>query len=60
MKTPEISESMFLINQDTQDVQDVVKSVAVVEPMCADSGHGVETVRIYVENHDNECKELFV
>ena len=34
--------------------------MAVVKPMRSDSGPGVDTVEIYVENHDNECREFFI
>ena len=51
---------MISINQISQDFQDFVKMVAVVKPMHSDSRPGVDTVGIYVENHNNECQEFSI
>ena len=34
--------------------------MAVFDPIRYDSGHGVDTVGIYVENHCNENGEFFI
>ena len=34
--------------------------MAVFDPLLSDSGPGVDTVGIYVENHHNECREFFI
>ena len=44
----------------SQNVQDSLRIVALVKPMRSDSGPGVDTVGIYSENHDNECREFFI
>ena len=50
-----ISRSRF-----SQDLQDSEKIGAVFLPLWSDSEPGVDTVGIYVENHSNRCREIFI
>ena len=44
----------------SQEFQESDQMVAVAHSQCSDSEPEADTVGIYVENHSNRCREVFI